>query len=266
MTGNATMQEIEYPRMFEAEDDHWWYLGMQAITRAILDRRVPRDPGQQILDAGCGTGGAMANYLGDYGIVTGFDISRLALDFCKQRRLHRLAQASADAIPFAAASFNIVACFDVIYMLNGTAKAVQEFERVLKPGGHLLLRVAANDWLRGKHDLAVRTVHRFSAKEVEGLLRGAGLRPLHSSYVNTFLFPLAVAKRLLEDILEPAAHSSDLSRMPRAIEALLRRILAGEARIASRARLPFGLSVFALARKPDGEKSVRVAGVNSPPS
>lgn len=260
------MEEIEYPRMFESEDDHWWYLGMQAITRVVLDRRIPGEPGQQILDAGCGTGGAMANYLGDYGTVTGFDISSLALGFCKQRQLHRLAQASAEAIPFAAESFDIVTCFDVIYMLNGTAKAVQEFGRVLKPGGHLLLRVAANDWLRGKHDLAVGTVHRFSAQEVEDLLRDAGLRLLHSSYVNTFLFPLAAAKRLLEDILEPAAQSSDLSRMPRAIEALLRWILASEARIASGVRLPFGLSVFALACKPDAEKSVRVAGVNSPPS
>ena len=141
------MKDVEYGRMFDVEDHHWWYLGMETITRAILDRHLPPAASRQILDAGCGTGAAMANYLPDYGTVTGLDISPLALGLCRVRKLHRLARASVMEIPFAGGSFDVVASFDVMVIVDRDVRTVEEFYRVLRPGGHLLLRVAAYDWL-----------------------------------------------------------------------------------------------------------------------
>ena len=63
--------------MFEVETAHWWYLGMEKITRAILNQWHPSKPNTSILDAGCGTGAAMSTYLADYGNVTGIDVSPL---------------------------------------------------------------------------------------------------------------------------------------------------------------------------------------------
>ncbi len=48
------MDPVEYERMYQVEQSHWWYLGMQTITRAMLDRYV-NGSDAQILDAGCGT-------------------------------------------------------------------------------------------------------------------------------------------------------------------------------------------------------------------
>ena len=45
------MDPTEYKRMYQAEQVHWWYLGMQAITRAMLDRYM-QNGDMQILDAG----------------------------------------------------------------------------------------------------------------------------------------------------------------------------------------------------------------------
>ena len=73
------MDPTEYERMYQAEQVHWWYLGMQAITRAMLDRYM-QNGDMQILDAGCGTGGAMAACLPRYGQVTG----------CEDRKSTRL--------------------------------------------------------------------------------------------------------------------------------------------------------------------------------
>lgn len=244
------MKDIEYGRMFGVEDHHWWYRGMERITRAILDRHLPHAQSRRILDAGCGTGGAMASYLPDYGTVTGVDISPLALGLCRVRKLSRLARASVLELPFASGIFDVIASFDVLYMVDHEVRTVEEFHRVLRPGGHVLLRVAAYNWLRGEHDITVRTAHRYTVPEVRRLLGQAGFEIVKATYANAFLFPLAAGKRLLERVFPPAPDASDLTFAQGSLDGLFRRILASEAPLASRSGLPFGLSILALARKP----------------
>ena len=106
-------------------------------------------PAGRVLDAGCGTG-RNVRFLARYGEVTGLDFSPVALDCCRQRGLTRLVRGSANALPFAAGSFDLVTSFDVLTS-GGVqdAEALPESARVLRPGGHLLVRVAAYDALRG---------------------------------------------------------------------------------------------------------------------
>jgi ubiquinone/menaquinone biosynthesis C-methylase UbiE len=97
------MNHEEYEVMYQVEDHHWWYLGMECITCALLERALPQDRetrSLKILDAGCGTGAVM-KYLAQYGEVTGFDFSAEALRFSQKRGHTRLVQASVLEIPFA---------------------------------------------------------------------------------------------------------------------------------------------------------------------
>ena len=246
------MEPSEYERIYQAETQHWWYLGMEAITRAILNRYIDPSTGLKILDAGCGTGAAMLTYLADYGAVAGFDISPLALKFCRARNLTPLALASVMEIPFQSDNFDLLTSFDVLYERNVTldVAALAEFFRVLRPGGLLLLRLPAYNWLRGQHDRSIHTARRYTSAQVAQLLTGSGFCPLHITYANTFLFPLAVAKRLLEHLWPPAPDSSDLSVDVGIFNGLFKQILSSEAPLAARRRLPFGLSVIALGQKP----------------
>jgi|JFJP01.1.fsa_nt_gi ubiquinone/menaquinone biosynthesis C-methylase UbiE len=246
------MDPQEYSLMFEVEQSHWWYLGMEKITRAVLNKRLGSDSNLSILDAGCGTGAGMSTYLADYGNVTGMDISPLALGFCHTRHLTRLALASVTRIPFQADSFDLVTSFDVLYeqSVSNDLAAVTEFFRILRPGGLILIRLPAYDWLRGQHDLTVHTARRYTASQVTRLLRDNGFTLLHISYANTFLFPLAVAKRLLERIRPPAPALSDLSVDVGIFNRLFKTILSSEAFLAAHLGLPFGLSVIALGQKP----------------
>ncbi len=246
------MEPGEYERMCQAESRHWWYLGMEALTRAILEQFLPSTSGLEILDAGCGTGAAMSNYLADYGHVTGFDISPLALGFCQKRNLTSLARASVMEIPLQSRSFDLVASFDVLYeqAVASDQAAVNEMCRILRPGGFLLLRLPAYDWLRGQHDLTIHTARRYTVSQAARLLETGGFRLVHATYANTFLFPLALAKRLLERLWPPPPNSSDLSVDVGVFNGLFQRILSSEAPIAARLGLPFGLSVIALGQKP----------------
>lgn len=237
--------------MFGAERRHWWYRGMKCITCALLDRWYAPGAGLRILDAGCGTGGAMTSYLARYGPVTGIDLERAALAFCLSRGAERLVRASVMQLPFRAGSFDLVTSFDVLYEqgVPDDLAALREFDRVLAGGGRVLLRLPAYDWLRGRHDRAVHTRRRYTRRRIALLLAQAGFAIEHLSYANTFLFPLALAKRL-SDRLRPRSGPSDLTLSVGPFNGLLAAILSAEAPLVAGRGLPFGLSVVAAGRKP----------------
>lgn len=246
------MEPEEYEIMYRVEATHWWYLGMQSITMALLRQRYGPGANLRILDAGCGTGSAMTTYLTEFGTVTGFDLSKLALEYCRRRHAERLACASSVHLPFAPGSFDLVTSFDVLYEAGvlSDAQAVAEMFRVLRPAGRLLLRLPAYEWLRGRHDKVVHTARRYSAGMVAGLLCNAGFHIERLSYANMFLFPLALVKRLLEPIL-PIGSDSDLELKVGILNGLLARVMSAEAPLVARGRLPFGLSVVAVGRRPE---------------
>jgi len=103
----------EYRIMYEAEESHWWYVGMRKVFLSILDRYYPPEkaapPSLLVLDAGCGTG-AMISRLGRYGRVYGFDLAEEAIFFCRRRGFDgsQLVRASIASIPFADGAFDLL--------------------------------------------------------------------------------------------------------------------------------------------------------------
>lgn len=245
------MDPREYELMYRVEDEHWWYRGMASITRALLARWYDASSTLRILDAGCGTGSAMSTLLADYGQVTGVDVHPLALKFCHQRGISRIARASILDLPFASAEFNLVTCFDVLYekAVASDLAALREFLRVLVPNGRVLLRLPAYDWLRGRHDEIVHTKKRYTAKEVERLLVQSGFIVEHISFANMFLFPIAVMKRFGERIFGLRDGHSDLDASVGRFDKVFEKILRGEAALIANNSLSFGLSVIAVGRK-----------------
>ena len=246
------MDTQEYEIMYQVEQQHWWYQGMEDITRAVLNRCYAPGAGLRILDAGCGTGAAMTTYLAEYGDVTGFDLSEVALNFCKIRNARRLVCASVGNIPFPSDSFDLITSFDVLYerAVPEDAASLAELARVLVRGGRVLLRLPAYDWLRGSHDEVIHTARRYTAGRAAHILQESGLTVERVSYANTFLFPIALAKRFYDRIWMPGERKSDLSLGVGPFNQFLRSILTLEAPLVSRMGLPFGLSVIAVGKKP----------------
>jgi SAM-dependent methyltransferase len=249
------MEREQYELMFAQEERHWWYVGMRRISTALLERYPPLVDGQdrrplEILDAGCGSGGT-TSYLSRFGRVTGVDLAPEALVLARKRCLDRLARSSVGALPFRDGSFDVVTSFDVLYHLNvdDDVAALSELRRVLRPGGVLHVRLPAYDWIRGAHDAAVHTRHRYSRRELREKLASAGFEVAHTSSANSLLFPLAPAKRLLERG-NGVGRVADLWQPPRSLNRMLADLLAAEAPVITSVGLPWGLSIHAVAHRP----------------
>ena len=250
------MKKEEYQRIFEQEENYWWYLGMRKISEVLLDS-VTKSSSLKILDAGCGTGGMML-FLKKFGDVSGIDISPEALKYCQKRGLKQTKKSSIEKILLNDEKFDLVTSFDVLYhqWVKNDLLVLREFYRVLKPGGYLLLRVPAYNWLRGKHDEVIKTRHRYTKNELVQKVKLSGFKILRSSYANTILFPIAFFKRSSERFL-PESKTSDIKPLPKIINNLLTRILYLEAIIITKFSFPFGLSLFVLAQKPLSQQSSR---------
>ncbi|HKP86558.1 MAG TPA: class I SAM-dependent methyltransferase [Blastocatellia bacterium] len=237
--------------MFDLEERLWWYVGMRAITASILDRRLRDKKNLRLLDIGCGTGYSLVWLRERYEPerAYGVDISPLAAALWRRRDLETVAVATADCLPFGSNEFDLVTCFDVIYQLDSdrAARAVGEMRRVLKPGGSLFIREPAYEWMRGAHDIAVGTRHRFTLREMKRLLRAHGFALGRASYVNTLLFGAAVPHRLISRVR--GEETSDVKPVPQLLNSLFESALKLESRLVGRLTFPFGLSVIALAEK-----------------
>jgi SAM-dependent methyltransferase len=154
------------------------------------------------------------------------------------------------ALPFADDSFDLVTSFDVLYhrAVPDEAPALAEARRVLRPGGRLLIRLPAYEWLRSRHDRHVHTRRRYTASEVRSLLESAGFFVERCSYVLSLLFPLPATARLLERLTPDRGDESAMEMPARPLNAVLRAPMAVEAAwLSLGGSLPFGLSIMCLA-------------------
>lgn len=252
------MEPGEHEVMSRAEERHWWYLGLRDLLGRVLAREV-RVPAPRILDAGCGTGAnlRLARDLLRPAYLGGFDAEPAALALARSK------VPEADLYPgdvcdpeLHVDALDLVLSVDVIYVPGGerARPGLRRLADRLDRGGLLVLEVPAYDWLYSEHDAAVHGTQRFTAREVRVLLEGVGLRVELLTYRLCALFPLVVLTRLPR-LTRPGRRSAPRSELheepsPRVGRALLSVLRAENAAILSGARMPFGSSVFALARKP----------------
>jgi phosphatidylethanolamine/phosphatidyl-N-methylethanolamine N-methyltransferase len=113
--------------------------------------------GGHILEVGVGTGLSLSDYAETNRIV-GIDISEPMLDKARKRvasmhlgQVESLAVMDAEHLNFPDASFDVVVAQYVVTAIPNPEVALDEFVRVLKPGGEIILtsRLGAETGLRG---------------------------------------------------------------------------------------------------------------------
>ncbi len=169
----------------------------------------------------------------------------------------QVGQATVTHLPFPDARFHLVTSFDVLYCLEEADEraAVSEMFRVLRPGGRVLINVAAMPILTGNHSVLAHEVRRYRASGLRALLERAGFSVERLTYTNTAMLPILVPLRLLQRGVGLAREEDDdatreMQVPPALLNMLLDRVLALEAAVVRHIDLPCGSSLLALARKP----------------
>ncbi len=241
------MEQTEYFRMFSIENNHWWYKSIHDLLIGVIKKiKLPKKP--KILDAGCGTGGLTVK-LTNLGETIGFDFSPTAIKLARKRQLN-LVQASLNALPFKREVFDVITCITVLGQqgINET-KALNDFFRVLKKGGYLILVVSAFQSLYSHHDRAVHARQRYTINEISHFLKNVHLKIIHSRYIFSFIFPIFLIKRLLERFTPQTKAISDLELPPSLVNHLLTTVCLLEWKFTQVLPLPFGTSILIIGKK-----------------
>jgi SAM-dependent methyltransferase len=110
--------------------------------------------GADVLDVGCGTGGAAFVLVADHDArsVVGVDVAQHVVDVATRSAADRgvadrvrFQRIEPGRLPFADESFDVVFSKDAIIHVPDKAAVFAELHRVLRPGG----RLCVGDWLRG---------------------------------------------------------------------------------------------------------------------
>jgi SAM-dependent methyltransferase len=237
-----------------AEQSHFWFRGFRWFVEPEVRKALAGVRSPLILDCGCGTG-ANVMWLRHYAPTFGFDLTWNVLILGRAMGRRRLARASIGAIPFATECADLATSFDVFQCLPGSIEhaAIREMRRVLKPGGHLLLNVAALDVLRGRHSALSHEVRRYTPRQLRELVESAGFRIERLTFANASLFPLMLPVRVAQRMARSAegmpAGEFDIQVPPAPLNAVLSGVVWMEAAALRYVNMPIGSSILCRAVK-----------------
>ncbi len=190
-----------------------------------------------------------------YGGTCGLVVPDIGLRFGQHAGRRRLVQASLRAIPFPSDAFDLVTSFDVFVTLDDRDErdAAAEMFRVARPGGHVLVNVAAMESLHGDHAILSRERRRYSKQTLEHLLTRVGLTIVRMTYTNALLVPPLAVVRAIQRWrgLRPEESADQDIRVPPApVNLAATAALRLESLWVQWIENPFGSSLLCLARKP----------------
>lgn len=239
---------------YRAEQSHFWFRGFRQYMRPALAWATAGVRAPRILDCGCGTGSNL-DMLRPFGRAVGFDLTGIGPAFAREHG-HQVAQASIAQIPFATGAFDLVTSFDVFQCLPEPVErdAISEMARVLKPGGWLLLHVAALEILHGRHSVLSEEVRRYTPARLRQVVERGGFRIERLTFDHASLLPIMLPVRMWHRFSAGAgqvqAGEGEITVPPAPINAALSALVSLEALALRAVNMPIGSSLMCLAQKP----------------
>jgi hypothetical protein len=134
--------------------------------------------------------------------------------------------------------------------------AIVEMARVVKPGGWLLLHVAALEMLHGKHSVLSEEVRRYTPSRLRSIVEHGGFRIERLTFDHMTLLPMMLPVRVWHRLTASggavAAGEGEITVPPAPVNAALTALVSLEAMALRAVNMPIGSSLLCLARKTMG--------------
>ena len=255
------MQIDQFQLHADIEDRHWWFCGRRRIVRRLLAEIVPPGSGRRIVDVGCGTGANIAS-LADAYDCHGIDPSAEGIRLAKARfpSVQFTCGLAPEDFGSAERTADVMLAMDVMEHVPDDFALASSLLSVLKPGGHLLVTVPADETLWSPHDVNFGHYRRYNRERLEQVWRGLPVTPLLVSHYMARLLPVVRTVRAVNRWRGRAvgAAGTDFAMPPRWLNGLLERTFAGETdRLVMAMREPSrgycrGVSLIAILRREAG--------------
>lgn len=234
----------EYGRVYrELYERHWWWRSREKLILAELRRLRPAAGWQSILDVGCGDG-LFFPELSKCGAVEGVEPDAALVTGASERKIH--------TTPFdhrfqPGKRYDLLLMLDVLEHLPDPVAALECAERLLEPGGMLLLTVPAFMALFTLHDEINHHRTRYTKETLTAEIAQTNLSIVEARYFFHWLFPAKLAARGIQAVTRPAPS------LPRVPPPWINRCLTIMSRVEDRLlqplRLPFGGSLLVVAQR-----------------
>lgn len=243
------MKEIVYHTNYQLEDEYWWFIARREIISSILKKVIKIKSNEYILDVGCGTCGMAEYLLKDFNVIA-IDTSELALEYCKKRGVKNSFLTTLVNFPKENYNIKAITILDVIEHIEDDSDIIRQIYDILPKDGYIIATVPAYQFLWSFHDEVHKHYRRYNLSNFKKLVKEAGFEIIFASYFNTFLFPLALAKRFVDIIFGlEKKNEYAIETVPKFINKIFTKIFEFEKHFFPKFSFPFGLSILLIAKK-----------------
>jgi len=223
-------------------DRHWYYSAKARAMARLLDGREPAT----ILDVGAGSGFFSRHLLAHTSAKEAWcvDISYEADSASSEagKAIHyRRSIESIDA--------DLVLLMDVIEHVDNDVALIREYVDKVPCGSQFLITVPAFQFLWCGHDVFLEHKRRYTLRQLEDVVRSAGLAVKQGAYYFGMVFPIAASIRLAQKTRSGGeTERSQLTKHHFVINSALKALCYAELSFLKFNRVA-GLTVFCLAEK-----------------
>jgi SAM-dependent methyltransferase len=245
------MNTYELKIMSEHENKYWWHIGRLSIIEKqieIIENKSITKP-IKMLNIGCGTGGTIELLSRHSKELVNIDVSKEAIKYMKKGG-HKATHVNGTRLPFKENTFDMIVALDVLEHIKDEDLALNEWLRVLKKDGSLLITVPAHKWLWSGHDNSLEHFRRYSKKSLTDKIESAGFVNIRSSYMIAFSFILIVGFRMITKIINKSIkEETSYVKVPNVINNMFISLLKIEAEFQKYFKMPLGTSIIAWYKK-----------------
>lgn len=243
-------EEGFFSRLYKTESNFFWFKARNKLILSMMQKYFSQK--LTFMEVGCGTGfvlSAIEKQFSDW-IIYGSEIYLAGLQFAKKRVIKSsLIQMDATNIPFKE-EFDLIGSFDVLEHIEDDMTVLKQFNKALKPRGHVILTVPNHKFLWSKTDEFSHHFRRYNQLEIVEKLRSTGFCIKTITGFVITLLPLMVLSRFF---FNKAKNELDLTKevkINKFLNVVLELILNLENILIKRGvKFSFGSSLLVIAEK-----------------